>query len=391
MNHACAVAGLLLLLIATDTLAQQLAPVPGMKVMQEQFKASWDGTQQSLIVEVPDGYDPATPTPLLVGIHTWSAEYHQQIEAMGPECARRGWLLVLPDFRGPNLTSNPHATDAGGSRAAQHDVMDAVAYMQSHYNVAPRRIYILGGSGGGHMTLQMAAKYPDVWAAASAWCPVTDFREWHDQPANGYAPHVAAVCGGKPGTSAAVDFEYLRRSPRTFLTNAANTFVYINHGDSDPVIWPAQTWRTFEQLKGLRHHAEFWSFSGGHDLLLARGMEQLARHIRPEVAPLTQTIVSDEGKWYFWLYVEPDAPLTLAHCQATLHPAAAATDKTPAHPTTLTLKAEHAKVIRVRLADLKLGEIRSATGGGKPLTCSVTEGVLELKPASGAGDFELTF
>ncbi len=48
------------------------------------------------------------------------------VEAYGREAARRGWLVVLPHFRGPNTTSNPTPTQAGGSLLAQHDIDESV-------------------------------------------------------------------------------------------------------------------------------------------------------------------------------------------------------------------------------------------------------------------------
>ncbi|NOZ20411.1 MAG: prolyl oligopeptidase family serine peptidase, partial [Planctomycetes bacterium] len=92
---------------------------------------------------------------------------------MGPPALERGWLLVLPNFRGPNLPKNPKAPEACASIPAQHDVIDSVNYMIANFNVDKKRIYLTGGSGGGHMAHMMAAKYPDLWAGVSAWVSIT--------------------------------------------------------------------------------------------------------------------------------------------------------------------------------------------------------------------------
>ena len=198
----------LLLYAMSEGAGQELESVPGLSAEVVQITSSLDGTEQPCIVGVPDGYDPDKPTPLLVGLHTWSASYPQRLVLHGGEAARRGWLAVLPNFRGPNLTQNPHAQEAGGALPAQHDIIDCYHHMLESYNVDADRVYLTGASGGGHMALLMATKYPDLWAAVAAWVPVTDFRTWHQQN-RGYAPHVEAVCGGPPGASAEVDFEYL--------------------------------------------------------------------------------------------------------------------------------------------------------------------------------------
>lgn len=363
---------------------ERLPTIAGITLHDLRLKSSVDGKEQLVIVGVPDGYDAAKATPLLVGVHTWSAVYTLYAKPLGAACAERNWLLVLPNFRGPNTTGNPAPREAGGSLLAQHDIIDAVRYVQEKYNVDARRIYAIGASGGGHMSLLMSCKYPDLWAAVSSWCPITSLREWYEQPGNSYTPHIEAITGGKPGESTEVDFEYARRSPRTFITNAANTKVFIGHGDKDTLILNPQTWTTYEVLRPLPHRVEFYSWAGGHQMLNDRALDWLAQQLKPETAPLAQHLVSDEGKWYFWAYLEPVAPLTLAKCNAVVPPAAEASGDKPARAATLALDVEQCAVVRVRLGDVGLGEVKAATREGQALGAdgyAVTDGVLELKPA----------
>ena len=365
-------------IIVTST---ELPQIPGLRLSQVSVPSSLDGAAQPIIIGVPET-PCATPTPLLVGLHTWSADVRQQTQALGPLCAQCGWLMVLPNFRGPNLTSNPEAHLAGGSPAAQRDIADAVAYMRAEHEVDARRIYLIGGSGGGHMSLLMAGKYPDLWAGVSAWCPISSLREWHEQ-GNSYAPHVEAVCGGAPGASAEVDFEYERRSPRTFITNAASTHVRISHGDKDRCIYVAQTWRTYEKLLDLPHRVEFYSWNGGHEIINEWGFAWLSQQVKPTEAPPRLDLVSDEGKWYFWLYLEPDAPLSLAQVHA---------NWVADH--TLELTIEHSAVTRVNPAGFVTGKLTGVEHGGQPVPLSVVEcaeGLLTLPACSTATPWRLTF
>lgn len=379
------------LCLIVDSSAQNLPTVKGITLSEVAIPSSLDGKPQPVIVGIPEGLDATKLTPLVVGIHTWSADYRQQTAAMAPLAAKYGWLMVLPNFRGPNLTTNPTPREAGASIPAQHDVLDAVNYMKATYRVDESRIYIIGGSGGGHMSLMMAGKCPDLWAGVSAWCPVSSLSDWHAQQ-NSYAPHVEAVAGGKPGDSAEVDFEYLRRSPRTFLTNAANTNVQICHGDKDPTIWVTQTWKTYEVLRPLKHRAEFYSWTGGHDMLTERGFEWLSRQVKPQAAPLAQHIVTDEAKSYFWLYVAPGAASAFARCDAVLTPVTPAKDDEPAKPAKLAVAVEEAKEVRLDLGALSLPNVKSATCGGQPWTgYTVADGILSLPAAAGKVDYEFTF
>ncbi len=293
-----------------------LPAVTGLTWTEVEIVSTLDGATQPIIIGVPDSYEAGSETPLLVALHTWSSGYQQQAKEYGPLAVERDWLLVLPHFRGPNLVSNENATQAGGSILAQHDVIDAVEHVKREYSVDESRVYLSGASGGGHMALLMAGKHPDVWAAVVSWCPVTDFAAWHGV-GNNYAKHIEAVCGGAPGASPEIDFEYLRRSPRTFITNAANTDVLFAHGDRDYTIPTDHSRETYARLRAVgRHRMLFRSWCGGHEAHPPEGLDWAATKTRPARPPSELHIATDEAKWYFWLLVEPSAPLTIGHAVA---------------------------------------------------------------------------
>jgi len=156
---------------------------------------------------------------LLVLLHTWSgnveqrSEQHEELEQLAQQ---RNWITLFPHFRGPN--QDP---DACGSIKAQQDILDAVAWAKRHYPVDERRIYLTGISGGGHMTMLMVGRHPDVWAAASAWVGISDLASWHARHADGrYGEMVRLSCGGAPGEGTEIDRQYRERSPLTYLHRA---------------------------------------------------------------------------------------------------------------------------------------------------------------------------
>ena len=188
-----------------------------------------DGSEQPALFYAPD-----TPTavPLLVALHTWSTTYQQ------PDCAdcaqwckEHGWAFIHPEFRGPNL--RPEAT---GSEAAVADIVDAVAYARQAACIDASAVFLLGASGGGHAALLMAGRHPELWTAVSAWVPVSDLAAWHAECQNAgrhYDRDIVASCGGAPGQSPAIDEEYHRRSPLTYLPNAGAVPLHINAGIRD--------------------------------------------------------------------------------------------------------------------------------------------------------------
>jgi dipeptidyl aminopeptidase/acylaminoacyl peptidase len=141
---------------------------------------------------------------------------------------------------------------------AMQDIVDAVNRIQQVRPILRNRIYLLGTSGGGHMALMMAAKYPEIWAAVSVWVPLYSLSEWYAQqvawanPAWDYDEQVATICGGAPGSSTAADAEYAARSPSTWLRQRYLP-VHINTGIDDgngttAAVQPSQAVKAFNAL-----------------------------------------------------------------------------------------------------------------------------------------------
>ena len=194
-------------------------------------RSSKDDTVQKAIYWRPESaaHDAKGPSvPLLVFLHSWSGGFEQ-----GPpwidQAKKMGWVLVAPDFRGPN--SRPEAC---ASDLASQDIIDAVEYAKAHARIDTDRIYLVGGSGGGHMSLVMASRTPDLWAAVSAWVPISDLTAWHAESTtrkNNYAKMIEQCCGGKPGP--ATEAEYRHRSPLFHLAAAKGVPLDINTGIHD--------------------------------------------------------------------------------------------------------------------------------------------------------------
>lgn len=168
------------------------------------------------------------PAPLLVHLHSWSSRLGEA--SLARDCAKRGWAFVSPNFRGPN-----NRPEACGSRLAIQDVLDAVAHARHATKVDPRRIYLIGGSGGGHMALMMAQAAPELWAGVSSWVPITDLAAWHafsKQKGSRYHQMMEQACGGPPGTPA-TDAEYRARSPLFHLERARGVRIDIQVGIRD--------------------------------------------------------------------------------------------------------------------------------------------------------------
>lgn len=240
--------------------------------------SSLDGSSEPSLFYAPPETEGA---PLLVGLHTWSADRFNQQMAMLEPARQRGWGLLLPEFRGPNLESNPRALEAAGSKLACQDIADAVDFVLGEFAFDRQKLFLLGGSGGGHMALMMAGYRPELFLGVSAWCPITDMAAWHRQNDN-YRPHVTAVCGGnppsnpkpRPDDNSEVAEHYRQKSPMTHAAAISRANICVHHGRHDAPVPYSHTVNLAAAVEAHNpEHFYYEIFDGGHEMRVDRGLD----------------------------------------------------------------------------------------------------------------------
>lgn len=231
-----------------------------------------DQSRQKAMFQPASGSE---PRPLLVGLHTWSFGCSTGWERYADACAQKNWHFIYPDFRGKN--DRPVGC---GSEYVVADIVDAVRHAQAELSVDPARIYLTGGSGGGHATLLLAARKPELWAAASAWCPISSLSAWHghcdgEARFSAYARHIEQACGGDPRHSAAAFLEAQKRSPLPYLTAARlpldiSTGIHDGHTGSVPI---GHAIRAYNQLAAPADRI------GAEDIRLMEESETVPEHL----------------------------------------------------------------------------------------------------------------
>lgn len=205
-----------------------------------------DDIEQPALWLPPEG---DRPQPLLVILHSSSAEYLQHAGIPYAMFAvENGWAVIAPQFRGVN--DDPEST---GSDLAVQDVVDAIDFATSQEGVDAERVYAVGYSGGGTMSLLLAGRHPDKVTAVAAWGPPYDLIDFYRQSVaagRGYAPNIRAACGGDPTASEEAEQECLHRSPVTHLDTAREEQVpvFIAQGIHDSILWPSHGAGAFNQL-----------------------------------------------------------------------------------------------------------------------------------------------
>ena len=214
--------------------------------------------------------------PLLVGLHTWSHDRFNQIKTMLPYAEKYDFNLLLPDFRGSNLISNPNCTLACASEYAKRDIKDAIDYISRTEEIDTDNIFLLGASGGGHMALMMAGYCPEYFKAIGAFVPITDLKKWTGENLN-YKKHVLACCKGS-------DEEMALRSPVSYIDTIAKANLKIFHGKFDHVVPFTQSLNFYQQLLEKHPNSRVFLdiFDGGHHMKMEVAMYWLLANYKEE-------------------------------------------------------------------------------------------------------------
>jgi poly(3-hydroxybutyrate) depolymerase len=265
------------------------------------FKSSYDESQQKAEVFVPSAHDGKKELPLLAYCHPMGLSMNAARFIGHHETAERlGWLVICPELHGLNTEGKT----SFGAVSAQHDVIDAIRYMQSKYKVDDTRIYSDGRSMGGLLSLLLAAKYPDVFAAAVAGSPPTDFTISNGKP---FPEILVKEFGGSRKDNL---FEYLRREPVRYARNLKYTPVIIWHGTIDRLVPPQHSIRMFGLLRKYNpfQRPVFWLDGTGHNPV-GYGSDWICEKLRwhqkrEERFSSNLDIILDESGQFSWLSIE---------------------------------------------------------------------------------------
>jgi pimeloyl-ACP methyl ester carboxylesterase len=222
------------------------------KVQLVRIKSSLDGNQQRAY-----WYDSGARArrPLLVVLHSWSADFTQNLDIPFAELAiLNDWAFVHPDFRGRN--NRPQATS---SKAAVQDIVDAVAYAKEHASIDPDRVYLVGYSGGAMAALVLAGRHPELWAGVAVWGAVFDLPDWYrhakHQGEDHYEQTISASCRGAPVPGSAAERDCRERSPATYLGAAAGRVpILLAHGLKDKTVPPRHSLVAYDALAAPSDH-----------------------------------------------------------------------------------------------------------------------------------------
>jgi poly(hydroxyalkanoate) depolymerase family esterase len=196
----------------------------------------------NMYIYVPNNV--AARPALLVAIHyctgTASALYSGYFHDYVTAADQYGYIIVFPEATRSGQCFDVYSPQAltRGAGSDPVGIISMVNYAEQRYNVDPNRVFVSGVSSGAMMTNVMAAEYPDVFKAGSAFMgvPATCFatgsatNTWNSQCAGGQITKTAQQWGD---AARATDPGYSGPYPRMQLWHgtADSTLNYVNFGE----------------------------------------------------------------------------------------------------------------------------------------------------------------
>jgi pimeloyl-ACP methyl ester carboxylesterase len=210
------------LFLAAVSLA--LAPGPPARAVEETvvtIDTALGDTTETFWLQIPDGYRPEAPCPLLIGWHQLGGnELEMKNSSDFDSIANaRGWIAA--SHLGSSRTN-------WANHATQSHVTDVIRWIEGRYDVDPARIYMVGASMGGAAGMVYADNHLDpdgpMIAAAASISGIQDCeRRYHEQGIN---QSMIAAFGGTPEE---VPFTYHRNSSICFADSTESMHMNARH------------------------------------------------------------------------------------------------------------------------------------------------------------------
>jgi pimeloyl-ACP methyl ester carboxylesterase len=175
-----------------------------------------------------------------------------------------GFAVFVPNVRGStgyglSFTKRVER-DWGGKDVLDH--MHSLDILAKDARLDTTRAGVMGRSYGGYMTLSLASRYPDRWAAAvDMFGPYDLISNLQRMPIT-WRPFMAALVGD-PET----ETEFLKeRSPSTYIENLKCPLMVLQ-GAHDPRVTEADSRELVEHLRSIGKEVDFTVFDNeGHDV-----------------------------------------------------------------------------------------------------------------------------
>jgi pimeloyl-ACP methyl ester carboxylesterase len=180
----------------------------------------------------------------------------------------RGFAVFVPNVRGSTgygLSYTKHVDrDWGGQDRLDH-VHAMTKVLPKDDRLDARRAAVVGRSYGGYMTLMLAGRHPELWAASCDMFGPYDLLTFSERIPETWKPYFKIALGDpeKPREKAFL----IERSPKSYLMDLSAPMLVIQ-GRNDPRVVAAESEDLVHALRGQGKDMELLIFENeGHDVL----------------------------------------------------------------------------------------------------------------------------
>jgi pimeloyl-ACP methyl ester carboxylesterase len=201
-----------------------------------------------------------------------------------------GFAVFVPNVRGSSGYGMAYMKqvdhDWGGKDRLDH-AHAMTKILPKDKRIAVRRAGVVGRSYGGYMSLTLAARHPELWAASVDMFGPYDLLTFMDRLPETWKPYFAIAVGDPKNPK---DRAFLvERSPRTHITGIASPLLAIQ-GKNDPRVVERETRDLVEALRAKGKEIDYLMFEDeGHDVLKLKNRvscyngitDFFKKHLRP--------------------------------------------------------------------------------------------------------------
>ena len=248
-----------------------------------------DGTYQPYGVYLPDPYDPGVLHPVVLHLHGFGGRLSGFSAWQMDWADAHGWILAHPDGRGSNNYDG----------IGEDDLFRVLDDLKLRYHVDEDRIYLTGGSMGGHGSFRMPLRFPHVFTAGAPIAGWTDYREFYGHFYEQADPPRLP--------------EYVDPSRRPLLEtasslwqveNAKYVWLLIGYGTWDYVNPPSNAEQIVQRLQefgytGYTARGDWGGHGAGYDIEEVYNYFRTKVRVRRPPAPVyvTNTLKYNRGYW----------------------------------------------------------------------------------------------
>jgi len=178
----------------------------------------------------------------------------------------RGFAVFVPNVRGSTGYGydymNMVVRDWGGKDRLDH-VHAMTEILPRDKRIDTRRAAVVGRSYGGYMTLTLAFRHPELWAAACDMFGPYDLIGFASRVLETWKPFMAFLLGDPEKEAPFLT----KRSPKTYMADLGCPLLVIQ-GKNDPRVVEVESRELVEKLRAAGKGVEYLMFEDeGHDVL----------------------------------------------------------------------------------------------------------------------------